>query len=182
MRLAEIGESLTNARVRPSAPCTRRRMIVPSSSMALSRKIARAGCVGSGSKTATTWPCSQPARTSPPSPRAPNASERESRRMDLPAPVSPVSTKRPDAKSISSLSIRTMSRIESWTSIRPRQSVGQPVALAANSFDIQELVFSRGSWPPLFSSLTESLYHWLSGKLCPRTAAAVCASSTMPMA
>jgi hypothetical protein len=45
---------------------------------------------------------------------------------------------------------------------------------------IQELSLSRGSTPPACRSLYESLYHWLSGKLWPSTAAAVCASGTMP--
>src|SRR4029077_6839461 len=40
-----------------------------------------------------------------------------SSRIDLPAPVSPVSTARPPAKSISSRSINTMSRIESRVSM-----------------------------------------------------------------
>src|SRR3546814_15657713 len=37
--------------------------------------------------------------------------------MDLPAPVSPVNTDRPDWKSRSSHSIRTISRIDNWTSM-----------------------------------------------------------------
>jgi hypothetical protein len=51
------------------------------------------------------------------SPRAPSASAKASSRIDLPAPVSPVSTERPDTKSMSSRSIRTMSRIESRASM-----------------------------------------------------------------
>jgi hypothetical protein len=46
------------------------------------------------------------------SPRPPSASAKASSRMDLPAPVSPVSTARPTENSISSRSIRTMSRID----------------------------------------------------------------------
>jgi CheY-like chemotaxis protein len=45
-----------------------------------------------GRKMAATLACSQPARTSPCSLRAPKARPRLSSRMDLPAPVSPVST------------------------------------------------------------------------------------------
>src|SRR6185312_15882514 len=59
-----------------------------------------------------TWPCSTPWRTRPASPRPPSASANASSRMDLPAPVSPVKTARPRENSISSRSIRTMSRIE----------------------------------------------------------------------
>src|SRR5213080_3229577 len=57
-------------------------------------------------------------RTRPASPRPPSASANASRRMDLPAPVSPVSTARPRENSISSRSIRTMSRIERRASMR----------------------------------------------------------------
>src|SRR6185369_15483080 len=70
------------------------------------------------SKVAVTWPCSAPWRTRPESPRPPSASANASSRMDLPAPVSPVSTARPRENSISSRSIRTMSRIERRASMR----------------------------------------------------------------
>src|ERR1700736_4711056 len=105
------------ARVRPSASCTRRRIIsqdssTQSSSSPLALRMATAGCPFGISNTAVTWPCSAPWRTRPASPRPPSASANASRRMDLPAPVSPVSTARPRENSISSRSIRTMSRIE----------------------------------------------------------------------
>src|SRR5712672_3427632 len=112
------------ARVRPSASCTRRRIIsrVTSepvlSSSPLSLRITEAGWSLGTSNTAVTWPCSAPWRTRPESPRPPSASANASRRMDLPAPVSPVSTARPRANSISSRSIRTMSRIERRASMR----------------------------------------------------------------
>src|SRR4051794_5814674 len=61
---------------------------------------------------AVTCPCSAPWRTRPASPRPPSANAKASSRMDLPAPVSPVKTARPGANSISSRSIRTMSRID----------------------------------------------------------------------
>src|SRR5262249_52568413 len=80
-------------------------------------RAARAGCRGESSKAAVTCPCSAPWRTRTASPRAPSASAKASSRMDLPAPVSPGSTDKPDAKSISSRSIRTMSRIESRASM-----------------------------------------------------------------
>jgi hypothetical protein len=53
----------------------------------------------------------QPSRTTPASPRPPSASWSASTRIDLPAPVSPLSTLKPDAKSISSASTMTKSRI-----------------------------------------------------------------------
>src|ERR1700761_2714331 len=74
--------------------------------------MAEAGCPLGTSNTAVTWPCSAPCRTRPASPRPPSASANASSRMDLPAPVSPVSTARPRENSILSRSIRTMSRID----------------------------------------------------------------------
>src|SRR6202040_291070 len=107
-----------NARVRPSTSCTRRRIISPVSSRPLSARIAAAGWPFGTSNTAVTWPCSAPGATSPASPRPPSASAKASSRMDLPAPVSPVSTARPRENSISSRSIRTMSRIDRRASMR----------------------------------------------------------------
>src|ERR1700730_1332916 len=111
------------ARVRPSASCTRRRIISQdaselASSSPLSLRITEAGWPFGTSNTAVTCPCSTPWRTRPESPRPPSASANASRRMDLPAPVSPVSTARPRENSISSRSIRTMSRIERRASMR----------------------------------------------------------------
>src|SRR5215472_4581348 len=100
------------ARVRPSANCTRRRIISPVSSRPLSNRIAIAGWPFGTSNTAVTWPCSAPWRTRPASPRPPSASANASSRIDLPAPVSPVSTASPRENSISRRSIRTMSRID----------------------------------------------------------------------
>src|SRR5882672_3019258 len=108
------------ARVRPSASCTRRRIISPVSSSPLSLRMADAGCPLGTSNTAVTWPCSTPWRTRPASPRPPSASAKASSRMDLPAPVSPVSTARPRENSISSRSIRTMSRIDRRASMRSK--------------------------------------------------------------
>src|SRR6201747_2670342 len=113
-----IAWSLMKARVRPSASCTRRRIISPVSSRPLSLRIFEAGCFLGTSNTAVTWPCSAPWRTSAASPRPPSASAKASRRMDLPAPVSPVNTARPGENSISSRSIRTMSRIDRRASMR----------------------------------------------------------------
>src|ERR1700704_5551100 len=106
------------ARVRPSASCTRRRIISPVSSRPFSVRIFVAGWPLGTSKVAVTWPCSTPWRTRPASPRPPSASAKASSRMDFPAPVSPVSTARPRENSISSRSIRTMSRIDRRASMR----------------------------------------------------------------
>src|SRR6201999_996417 len=113
-----IDWSLMKARVRPSASCTRRRIISPVSSRPFSARIAVAGCPLGTSNTAMTWPCSAPWRTRPASPRPPSANAKASSRIDLPAPVSPVSTARPRENSISSRSIRTMSRIERRASMK----------------------------------------------------------------
>src|SRR5665213_3636042 len=118
-----IAWSLMKARVRPSANCTRRRIISQesselASSRPLSLRMAEAGCPLGTSNTAVTCPCSTPCRTRPASPRPPSASAKASSRMDLPAPVSPVSTASPRENSISSRSIRTMSRIDRRASMR----------------------------------------------------------------
>src|SRR5436309_5763635 len=109
-----------NARVRPSASCTRRKIISPLSSRPLSERIAAAGWPLGTSNTAVTCPCSTPLRTRPASPRPPSASAKASSNIDLPAPVSPVSTARPRENSISSRSIRTMSRIDRRASMRTK--------------------------------------------------------------
>src|SRR5215210_1736067 len=108
------------ARVRPSASCARRKITSPVSSSPLSLRMLDAGWPLGTSNTAVTWPCSRPWRTRPASPRPPSASAKASSRIDLPAPVSPVSTARPRENSISSRSIRTMSRIERRASMRDR--------------------------------------------------------------
>src|SRR5882724_10839663 len=108
------------ARVRPSASCTRRRIISPLSSRPFSERIFVAGWPLGTSKVAVTCPCSTPCRTRPASPRPPSASAKASSRMDFPAPVSPVSTASPRENSISSRSIRTMSRIDRRASMRSK--------------------------------------------------------------
>src|SRR5262249_24860750 len=100
------------ARVRPSASCTRRRIISPVSSSPLSERIAVAGWPLGTSNTAVTWPCSAPLRTRVASPRPPSASAKASSKIDLPAPVSPVNTASPRENSISRHSIRTIPRID----------------------------------------------------------------------
>src|ERR1700694_3901605 len=129
------------ARVRPSANCTRRRIISPVSSSPLSLSITAAGWPLGTSNTAVTWPCSAPWRTRPESPRPPSASAKASSRMDLPAPVSPVSTARPRENSISSRSIRTMSRIDRRASMKV-QFLAEPQFLEAPG-NIGTLILAR---------------------------------------
>src|SRR5580698_6377666 len=105
------------ARVRPSANCTRRTINSSSPVMSFAESTRRAGWALPRSKAAMTEPCSAPSRTSAASPRAPSASAKASSNIDFPAPVSPVSTARPDPKSMSRRSIRTISRMESRASM-----------------------------------------------------------------
>jgi hypothetical protein len=102
------------------------------------------------SNSAVTWPWAAPWRTSEASPRAPSASDSASSRIDLPAPVSPVSTDSPAEKSISSLSMRTMSRMDRWASMTGGDR--QLPMIRAPALEIQEPRFSRGSSPPDCSS------------------------------
>src|SRR5258705_11710813 len=115
-----IDWSLMKARVRPSASCTRRRIISPVSSRPFSDRIFAAGWSLGTSKVAVTWPCSAPWRTRPESPRPPSASAKASSRMDLPPPACPVGTARPRENSISSRSSRPMSRIHRRASMRSK--------------------------------------------------------------
>src|SRR5262249_41501499 len=102
----------TKARPRPSAPTARRMMMGPSESSPRSRSRARTGWSSPRSNAAVTTACSVPWRTSLASPRAPSARPSASSRIDLPAPVSPVSAEKPGSSARSSWSIRTTSRIE----------------------------------------------------------------------
>src|SRR6476469_983531 len=79
---------------------------------------------------AVTWPCLAPRRTNEASPRPPMARVKASSRIDFPAPVSPVSTQSPGPNSRSSLSIRTMSRIDKADSMmRVRLGLGNDAEL-----------------------------------------------------
>src|SRR4029078_4647486 len=95
----------------------RRRMSPSWGSSPLVARSSNTGWLGARSKLAVTWPCGAPRRTSAASPRPPMARENASSKIDLPAPVSPVSAERPGPNSRSSLSIRTMSRIDSAASM-----------------------------------------------------------------
>src|SRR5918993_1170330 len=106
----------------------------------------------SASSACTEWPAGMsssadtaavfsPLRTRPASARAPSARPSASSRIDLPAPVSPVSTPRPGSNSSSSLSTNTTSLMASCLSIGP--STLQPaLALrrsALNAFRLFEI-------------------------------------------
>src|SRR5580704_1852851 len=143
------------ARVRPSASWTRRKIISPVSSRPLALRISAAGWPFGTSHTAVTWPCSTPWRTSPASPRPPRASAKASSNIDLPAPVSPVSTARPRENSMSSRSIRTMSRIDKRASMpnnvpvcgRAKSAFARP-ALFKQTGGLNQLYQNSGSRAP----------------------------------
>src|SRR6516165_2581753 len=84
-------------------------------------RFALAGWLRPTENSADTAACCAPARTSPASARLPSASPSASSRIDLPAPVSPVSTQRPGRKARSRRSIRTTSRILRPSSIASRR-------------------------------------------------------------
>src|SRR5215207_8032760 len=115
----------TNARLPPSALRERRRINGSPSSVSIpcSASNAWTGWSADSSISADTDAASSPLRTSPASERAPSASPNASSRIDLPAPVSPVSTPSPLSNSSSSCSTSTTLRIASCLSTaRPRAS------------------------------------------------------------
>src|SRR6266851_1219594 len=137
-RATDTGWSLTKARPRPSAPTRRRSVSASSSSSACSASTARAGWLLGRSNEAATDAWTAPRRTAPDSARAPRARPSASIRIDLPAPVSPVSAPSPPSavpsgpreKLRSSFSIRTKSRIESETSMQGRsEQAEEPAAI-----------------------------------------------------
>ena len=111
--------SLTHAVLRPSMVLTRRRMSSspPGNPASSSTAWARWPC--GKSNHAVTSPCSAPCRTSSARPRQPSTKPSESNRIDLPAPVSPVSTLRPGWNVSSNRSMISMSLISSPRSICP---------------------------------------------------------------
>src|SRR5690606_9840286 len=82
-------------------------------------------------------------------PRQPSTKPRASRRMDLPAPVSPVSTFRPGRNDSSSRSMMSMSRISSPRSIpeTPRGAGSEPGALHHLPVDVAQPALARGVHP-----------------------------------
>src|SRR5882724_4912716 len=74
---------------------------------------------------ALTLACLAPGRSSWASARPPRARPSASSRIDLPAPVSPVSTERPGSISRSRRSMRTTSRIDRFSSIAARRRASQ---------------------------------------------------------
>src|SRR5450432_426849 len=75
---------------------------------------------GASSKSASTSASSAPLRTSSGRARAPSTSDSASTSIDLPAPVSPVTTLKPGESSSSSRSINTIFRTLSWASTTGR--------------------------------------------------------------
>ena len=119
------GVSLINAVDFPSR--NRLRMIIsPSASMPFSSSICQMGCCSSGVKMAVTSAVGLSAPINPKLARLPRASPRASSRMDLPAPVSPVRTVKPDWNSRSSVLMRTTLRTASKVSINQNQEVARP--------------------------------------------------------
>ncbi len=113
----EARRSLTQALLRPSARLIRRRISSLSVVIPASSRMAKAAWPGGRSKTATTSPTSYPARTMSLRPRLPNTKPSESSKIDLPAPVSPVSTLRPAPGSNTRRSMISISRISRLRSI-----------------------------------------------------------------
>src|SRR5262245_43934359 len=123
-RATPMDWSLTKARLRPSTPSWRRRMILPSLGRPCSSSSARTAWSGATANSALTLACLAPGRSSCRSARPPRARPRASSRIDLPAPVSPVSTERPGSISRSRRSMRTTSRIDRVSSI----AAGRPAS------------------------------------------------------
>src|SRR5690348_15125443 len=124
-KVTPTGSSLTKARVLPSAASVRRRTISLSTGIDCSASSACTPLRVEGSNTAVAEPCAAPGRTEA-RPRPPAANPKASSRIDLPAPVSPVRTFKPDANSSAAASIKTMSRTVSAASIdRSFESLAQ---------------------------------------------------------
>src|SRR5262249_6808059 len=105
---------LMKQRVRPERSMVRLRIACPGSPLSslASTHAATCGCF-STSNSAESSARSQPSLTTPASERAPTSSSIASTRIDLPAPVSPVSTENPGSSSRLALSTITKSRISS---------------------------------------------------------------------
>ena len=110
---------LIHARLLPCASIVRRSSMRPASPASASKpaSASHGASAGGTSNSALTSARAAPSRTTPASPRLPSASWSASTRIDLPAPVSPLSTVNPDENSISSASTMTKSRIARRCSI-----------------------------------------------------------------
>ena len=126
-RAMVLGWPLICARERPSFSTMRRSSSWPGSP-ARSCSASQAANVSSMPKSAEMSARSAPSRTSVASPRPPSTRPMASSRMDLPAPVSPVSTVKPGPNSISADSTITkslsrnhcsmMESLSSWKALR----------------------------------------------------------------
>src|SRR5262249_13754014 len=108
------------------------------------------------SSSADTAACSSPERTSAVSARAPSARPRASSRIDLPAPVSPVSTPSPESNSSSSFSTSTTLWMASCLSIspaaqallRPGRLLGMPLLISEQQSQRLAVPIGPGVIPP----------------------------------
>ncbi len=128
---------LINARERPSALTTRRSRQSPSRSSALSPSQVCTNGRAEMSNSAANSARFAPPRTSVALPRSPRTSPIASTRIDLPAPVSPVSTVMPESNSTSSFSTIAKSRTCRFISIGystfPVSAVASPKQLGAQN-------------------------------------------------
>ena len=114
--LKTTGVPLSHALDRPLLSSTRIRSMTSSSPpSACSTSQFRRGPSAGTSNSATISARALPVRMTPDSALLPKASPRSSRRMDLPAPVSPVSAPKPAPKSSSRWSTITKSRMVRWS-------------------------------------------------------------------
>ena len=121
----EAGWSLTKARPRPSAPTMRRRVSTSSSSRPCSASTACAGWSLGRSNEAATEAWVAPRRTAADSARLPSARPSASIRMDLPAPVSPVSAPRPPLARAHEVEVELLDQHEVADRKRDQHAAGQ---------------------------------------------------------
>ena len=113
--------SLTQAVLRPSRSVMRRTITSSSPPIPASARTSRAAWPSGRSNTAVTSPCCAPTRSRSLRPRQPSTNPSASSRIDLPAPVSPVSTLRPGCNARVSRSMISRSLIS-----RPRSTAPPP--------------------------------------------------------
>src|SRR3989475_5216249 len=131
---------LMKQRERPEPSTVLRRMTWPGSPLrSRSASHTASAPLGSTSNSAASSARSAPPRTAAASPRPPTSSSMASTSIDLPAPVSPVSTVNPSAKSTDDSSISTNPRMSSARSTALLQ-----VAVLLEYFAPAQLLAQRG--------------------------------------